>query len=254
MLKVKLFIIGAISTVILIGGFFLGKVFFGEAGVDSETKETIVAPIGKETYKITELEVGAIQDIIKETYVAGTPITATIKPVDKQGNFFYNEILGMQKVVELKYKALVRWGYRGEIDEKFVKYDEKVKILTIKEPQLTAFYAKDLVDSDEDLGWVQSIFSSTSYDDAKIYDKQANTIIEQTIRDNIETGREKVQDYLKDEIEKLIENGTIEVPIEEIDFEESEEELNLINEEIENLEITQPESEENLEVTKESKK
>ena len=33
----------------------------------------------------------------------------------------------------------------------------KEKILTIKEPQLTAFYAKELVESDEDLGWIQSI-------------------------------------------------------------------------------------------------
>src|SRR4051812_21672147 len=99
MSKVKLFIIGAMSTVILLGVFFLGKMFFG----DSETKETIIAPLGKEIYEITELEVGAIQDIIKETYIAGNPVTTTIKPVDKQGNFFYNEVLGMQKVVELKY-------------------------------------------------------------------------------------------------------------------------------------------------------
>jgi len=231
MSKVKLFIIGATSIAILVGGFFLVKVFFGESELNPKTKETTIYPIG-------ELEVGAIQDIIKETYVAGTPITATITPVDKQGNFFYNEILGMQKVVELKYNALVRWGYRGEIDEKTVKYDEKTKILTIRQPQLTAFYAKNLVNSDEELGWVQSIFSSTSYDDAKIYDKQANTIIEQVIRDNIETGREKVQDYLKDEINKLIKNGTIEVPIDDIYFEESEEELSLINEEIEDFEET----------------
>lgn len=240
MSKVKLFIIGAASTAILLGVFFVGKVFFG----DSETKETIIAPLGKEIYKITELEVGAIQDIIKETYIAGNPVTATIKPVDKQGNFFYNDVLGMEKVVELKYKALVRWGYRGEIDKKTVKYNEKEKILTIKEPQLTAFYAKELVESDENLGWAQSILSPTSYDDAKIYDEQANTIIEQTIRDNIETGREKVHDYLKDEIKKLIENRTIEVPIKDIDFEESEEELNLVNEEIKDLEINQQESKE----------
>ena len=233
MSKVKLFIIGAMSTVILLGVFFLGKMFFG----DSETKETIIAPLGKEIYEITELEVGAIQDIIKETYIAGNPVTTTIKPVDKQGNFFYNEVLGMQKVVELKYNALVRWGYRGEIDKKTVKYNEKEKILTIKEPQLTAFYAKELVESDENSGWVQSIFSPTSYDDAKIYDEQANTIIEQTIRDNIETGREKVQDHLKDEINKLIENKTIIVPVKDINFEESEEELLLINEELEDLEI-----------------
>ena len=233
MSKVKLFIIGAMSTVILLGVFFLGKMFFG----DSETKETIIAPLGKEIYKITELEVGAIQDIIKETYIAGNPVTTTIKPVDKQGNFFYNEVLGMQKVVELKYNALVRWGYRGEIDKKTVKYNEKEKLLTIKEPQLTAFYAKELVESDENSGWVQSIFSPTSYDDAKIYDEQANTIIEQTIRDNIETGREKVQDHLKDEINKLIENKTIIVPVKDINFEESEEELLLINEELEDLEI-----------------
>ena len=233
MSKVKLFIIGATSTVILLGVFFLGKMFFG----DSETKETIIAPLGKEIYKITELEVGAIQDIIKETYIAGNPVTTTIKPVDKQGNFFYNEVLGMQKVVELKYNALVRWGYRGEINKKTVKYNEKEKLLTIKEPQLTAFYAKELVESDENSGWVQSIFSPTSYDDAKIYDEQANTIIEQTIRDNIETGREKVQDHLKDEINKLIENKTIKVPIKDINFEESEEELILINEELEDLEI-----------------
>ncbi len=233
MSKVKLFIIGAASTVILLGVFFLGKMFFG----DSETKETIIAPLGKEIYKITELEVGAIQDIIKETYIAGNPVTTTIKPVDKQGNFFYNEVLGMQKVVELKYNALVRWGYRGEINKKTVKYNEKEKLLTIKEPQLTAFYAKELVESDENSGWVQSIFSPTSYDDAKIYDEQANTIIEQTIRDNIETGREKVQDHLKDEINKLIENKTIKVPIKDINFEESEEELILINEELEDLEI-----------------
>ena len=233
MSKVKLFIIGAASTVILLGLFFLGKMFFG----DSETKETIIAPLGKEIYEITELEVGAIQDIIKETYIAGNPVTTTIKPVDKQGNFFYNEVLGMQKVVELKYNALVRWGYRGEIDKKTVKYNEKEKLLTIKEPQLTAFYAKELVESDENSGWVQSIFSPTSYDDAKIYDEQANTIIEQTIRDNIETGREKVQDHLKDEINKLIENKTIIVPVKDINFEESEEELLLINEELEDLEI-----------------
>ena len=233
MSKVKLFIIGAMSTVILLGVFFLGKMFFG----DSETKETIIAPLGKEIYEITELEVGAIQDIIKETYIAGNPVTTTIKPVDKQGNFFYNEVLGMQKVVELKYNALVRWGYRGEIDKKTVKYNEKEKLLTIKEPQLTAFYAKELVESDENLGWVQSILSPTSYDDAKIYDEQANTIIEQTIRDNIETGREKVQDHLKDEINKLIENKTIIVPVKDINFEESEEELLLINEELEDLEI-----------------
>jgi hypothetical protein len=233
MSKVKLFIIGAMSTVILLGVFFLGKMFFG----DSETKETIIAPLGKEIYEITELEVGAIQDIIKETYIAGNPVTTTIKPVDKQGNFFYNEVLGMQKVVELKYNALVRWGYRGEIDKKTVKYNEKEKLLTIKEPQLTAFYAKELVESDENSGWVQSIFSPTSYDDAKIYDEQANTIIEQTIRDNIETGREKVQDHLKDEINKLIENKTIIVPVKDINFEESEEELLLINEELEDLEI-----------------
>ena len=236
MSKVKLFIIGAMSTVILLGVFFLGKMFFG----DSETKETIIAPLGKEIYEITELEVGAIQDIIKETYIAGNPVTTTIKPVDKQGNFFYNEVLGMQKVVELKYNALVRWGYRGEIDKKTVKYNEKEKLLTIKEPQLTAFYAKELVESDENSGWVQSIFSPTSYDDAKIYDEQANTIIEQTIRDNIETGREKVQDHLKDEINKLIKNGTIEVPIEDINFEESEEDLNLINEELKDLDTSQP--------------
>ena len=248
MSKVKLFIIGAVSTAILLGVFFLGKIFFG----DSESKETIVAPLGKEIYKISEIEVGAIQDIIKETYIAGNPVTTTIKPVDKQGNFFYNEILGMQKVVELKYKALVRWGYRGEIDEETVKYNQKAKVLTIKEPQLTAFYAKELVESEEDLGWVQSIFSPTSYDDAKIYDEQANTIIEQTIRDNIETGREKVQDYLKGEIKKLIENGTIEVPIENIEFEESEDELNLINEELDELETTQPKSEANLEKQEEN--
>ena len=233
MSKVKLFIIGAMSTVILLGVFFLGKVFFG----NSETKETIIAPLGIEIYNITELEIGAIQDIIKETYIAGNPVTTTIKPVDKQGNFFYNEVLGMQKVVELKYNALVRWGYRGEIDKKTVKYNEKEKLLTIKEPQLTAFYAKELVESDENSGWVQSIFSPTSYDDAKIYDEQANTIIEQTIRDNIETGREKVQDHLKDEINKLIENKTIIVPVKDINFEESEEELLLINEELEDLEI-----------------
>ena len=234
--KRKLFIIGVISIAIFIGLFFLAKGFFGE----SKAKEIVVAPVGEEIYKITELEVGAIQDIIKETYVAGNPITMTFEPVDDEGNFFYNEILGMQKVVELKYNVLVRWGYRGGIDEKTVKYDEKTKILTIKEPQLTAFYAKDLVESDEDLGWAKSVFSSTSYDDAKIYDKQANTIIEQTIRDNIETGREKVQDYLKDEINKSIKNGIIEVSIADIEFEESEEELNLINEELEDLEVTQP--------------
>jgi len=233
--KVKFFIIGLISTAILVGGIFLWKVFFEESKEDPA-----VVVIDDKTYIITELEVGAIQDIIKETYVAGTPITATIKPVDKQGNFFYNEILGMQKVVELKYNALVRWGYRGEFDEKTVKYYEKEKILIIKEPQLTAFYAKNLVDSGEDLGWVQSIFSPTSTDDAKIYDQQANTIIEQAISNNIKTGREKVQDYLKDEIKKLTKNGTIEVPIEEIYFQESEEELNIINKELENLDITQP--------------
>jgi hypothetical protein len=226
--KVKIFIIGAASTAILLGLFL---VFFG----DSEAKETIIAPIGKDTYKISELEVGAIQDIVKETYIAGNPVTTTIKPVDKQGNFFYNEVMGMEKVVELRYKAIVRWGYRGEIDEKTVKYNQKEKILTIKEPQLTAFYAKELVESDENLGWVQSILSPTSYDDAKIYDEQANTIIEQTIRDNIETGREKVQDHLKDAINKLIENKTIKVPIKDINFEESEEELNLINEELDDL-------------------
>ena len=235
--KVKLFIIGVISTVILVGGIFLGKVFFEE---DPSTTDTVVASTDEKTYIITELEVGAIQDIIKETYVAGTPITETIAPVDKQGDFFYNEILGMQKVVELKYNAIVRWGYRGEIDENTVKYYEKEKILIIKEPQLTAFYVKEMVDSGEDLGWVQSIFSSTSYDDAKIYDQQANAIIEQAIRNNIETGREKVQDHLKDEINKLIENKTIIVPVKDINFEESEEELILINEELENLEITEP--------------
>ena len=240
MSKIKLFIIGAASTAILLGVVFLGKVFFD----DTETKETIIAPLGKDIYKITELEVGAIQDIVKETYIAGNPVTTTIKPVDKQGNFFYNEVMGMEKVVELKYKAIVRWGYRGEIDKKTVKYNEEEKILTIKEPQLTAFYAKELVESDENLGWIQSIFSPTSYEDAKIYDEQANTIIEQTIRDNIETGREKVQDHLRDEINKLIENKTIKVPIKDINFEESEEELKLINEELDDHEITQSESEE----------
>ena len=248
--RCKLFFIGAASTAIILGVFFLGKVFFGEE--NSDKQETIVAPLGQEIYKITELEVGAIQDIIKETYIAGNPVTTTIKPVDKQGNFFYNEVLGMQKVVELKYKALVRWGYRGEIDKKTITYNEKEEILTIKEPQLTAFYAKDLVNSDEELGWIQSIFSPTSYEDAKIYDKQANTIIEQTIRDNIETGREKVQDNLKDEINQLIENKTIKVPIKEIQFEESDKELNLVNEELEDLEIIQPESGEKTE-DKESK-
>ncbi|OCA82673.1 MULTISPECIES: hypothetical protein [unclassified Bacillus (in: firmicutes)] len=226
--KVKLFIIGAASTAILVGLFL---VFFG----DSEAKETIIAPLGKDIYKITELEVGAIQDIVKETYIAGNPVTTTIKPVDKQGNFFYNEVMGMQKVVELKYKAIVRWGYKGEFDEKTVEYNEKEKILTIKEPQLTAFYAKELVESDENLGWVQSILSPTSYDEAKIYDEQANTVIEQTIRDNIQTGREKVQGHLKDEINKLIENETIKVPIRDIKFEESEEELDLVNKELEDL-------------------
>ncbi len=227
--KVKLLIIGVTSIAILVGAFFLGKMIFGES------KEIIVVPIDDDIYKITELEVGAIQDIIKETYVAGTPITTTFEPVDKEGNFFYNEVLGMQKVVELKYNALVRWGYRGGIDEKTVKYNEKAKILTIKEPQLTAFYAKNLVESEEDLGWIQSIFSSTSYDDANIYDKQANAIIEKAIRDNIETGREKVQDYLKEEIDTLIKKGTIEVPIDDIEFVRSEYELKIVNEEIEDL-------------------
>ena len=228
MSKVKIFIIGAASTAILLGLFL---VFYG----DFDARETIIAPLGKDTYKITELEVGAIEDIVKETYIAGNPVTTTFKPVDKQGNFFYNEVMGMEKVVELRYKAIVRWGYRGEIDEKTVTYNQKDKKLTIKEPQLTAFYAKELVESDEDLGWVQSILSPTSYDDAKIYDEQANTIIEQTIIDNIETGREKVQDHLKDEINKLIENKIIKVPVKDIDFEESEEELKLINEELEDL-------------------
>ena len=77
--------------------------------------------------------------------------------------------------------------------------------------------------------------SSTSYDEAKIYDAQANTVIEQTIRDNIQTGSEKVQDHLKEEINKLIENETIKVPIRDIKFEESEEELDLVNKELEDL-------------------
>ena len=88
MSKVKLFFIGAASTAILLGVFFLGKEFCGE----SKTKDTVIASPGKEVYKITELEIGAIQDIIEETYIAGNPVTATIKPVDKQGNFFYNEV------------------------------------------------------------------------------------------------------------------------------------------------------------------
>ena len=86
------------------------------------------------------------------------------------------------------------------------------------------------------MGWARS----TSYVDAKKYDQQANTSIEQAIRNNIKTGRDKVQDYLKDEIEKLTKNGTIEVAIKEIYFVDSAEELNLVNEELEDLEITQP--------------
>ena len=62
-------------------------------------------------------------------------------------------------------------------------------------------------------------------------------MIELTIRNNIETGRDKVQDHLKDEINKLIDNKTIAVPIKEINFEESAEELNLVNEKIKDLEI-----------------
>ncbi len=220
--KVKLFIIGAI--VVLVGGIILGKVVVDR---DPKPEPVVVDPT---------LVIGPIQDIMKETYVAGNPIIATITPEDEQGNFFYHEILGMKKVVELKYNVLVRWGYRGEIDEETVKYYEKEKILIIKEPQLTAFYVKELVESDEDLGWARS----TSYVDAKKYDQQANTSIEQAIRNNIKTGRDKVQDYLKDEIEKLTKNGTIEVAIKEIYFEDSEEELNLVNEELENLEITEP--------------
>lgn len=235
MSKSKLFISAIAFTVILLAVFFLVKVFFGE----SETKDMLVVPIGEESYKITELEVGAIKDIMKETYVAENPITITCKPVDEEGNFFYNEILGMQKVVELNYDVIVRWGYRGEMDGNTVKYDEDTKILTIKEPQLTAFYVKNLVESEEDLGWAKSIFSSTSYDDAKIYDKQANTIVEQAIKDNIDTGREMVQDYLEDEVNKLMKDGKVEVPIEEIIFENSGENLNLINEELEDPEVSE---------------
>ena len=234
--KTKLFIMGITFIVFLLGAFFLVKVFFGESG----TKEMLVVPVGEEMYKITELEVGAITDIMKETYVAENPITITCKPVDEEGNFFYNEILGMQKVIELNYDVLVRWGYRGTIDEKTVKYAEGSKILIIKEPQLTAFYVKNLVESDENLGWAKSIFSSTSYDDAKIYDKQANTIIEQAIKDNIETGREMVQGYLEDEVNKLSKDGTIEVPIEEIVFENSGEDLKIINEDLEDPEVSEP--------------
>ena len=219
--KVILLIIAA-SAALLVGGFFLGKYFFEKP----VTKVTVVSPIDP------VIKIGPIKDIIKETYVAGTPIKEKIKPVDKHGNVLYNEILGMEKVVELEYNVLVRWGYRGDIDEKTVKYDEEANVLTIKEPQLTAFYAKEMVGSEEELGWIQSLFNSTSYDDAKTYDQQANEIIEQAIRNNIEKGREKVQEYLKDEIKKLVKNGTIEVPIKEIYFEKSEEELKLVNEEI----------------------
>ena len=63
-----------------------------------------------------------------------------------------------------------------------------------------------MVGFEEELGWVQPLFNSTSYDDTKTYDQQANEIIEQAIRNNIDTGREKVQEYLKDEIKKLVKN------------------------------------------------
>ena len=101
--------------------------------------------------------------------------------------------------------------------------------------------AKNLVESEEDLGWAKSIFSSTSYDDAKIYDKQANTIIEQAIKDNIETGREMVQGYLEEEVNRLMKDGTIEVPIEEIVFDNSGEDLKLINEDLEDPEVSEQE-------------
>ena len=99
--KLNYLFIGAASIAIILGLFFLGCFSERETLKKRNDYRTM-----KRVYKITELEVGAIQDIVKETYIAGNPVTTTIKPVDKQGNFFYNEVMGMQKVVELKYKAI----------------------------------------------------------------------------------------------------------------------------------------------------
>lgn len=237
MTKIKMFFIGGATIAVLVAGIYVGVKFFGG---EADAQETIVVTtIGEEVYEITNLEIGEIQNKIKETYVATTPIKETLLAENKQGNAFYNTWLGMKKVVELDYNAIVHWGYRGDVNEDSLEYDSKTKTLTINEPQLTAFYLPKLVDSREDLGYNREMFDDTTYDDMALYESQAYALIEDIIKKRVETGRTAVQESLRKDINKLIEDGIIETPIENIVFEESKEQLDIINEEVEELEITE---------------
>lgn len=230
--------IAGLITMAIIGGVAINKAF------SDEKEEVVVVTKGEEIFEISDLEIGAIQEKIKETYVATTPIKKEHKPENKTGNWAYKAV-GMTKEITFKYNAAVHWGYRGTLDKETVKYDSKEKSLTIKEPQLTAFYIKKIVDSDQKLGWLRYFFDNTSYDDMKFYDEQANAIIEQMIQERIDTGRKAVQDSIRQDIKDLIANGVIKVPIneEKITFEESKEELQIINEELDTLAIEELENE-----------
>lgn len=239
--KFKTYLYLGIGTVILGAGIYGGYVLFGEEKV--EAQETIVVKIGEESYRITDMEVGAIEDIIPETYVAATPIVTGFKPVNESGNFIYNWVFGLKKEIELKYKAVVRWGFGGELSDDTVDYNGKTKTLTIKEPQLKATYGKELIFSDQSVGYTKYLFSPPTYDDADLYDKQSIEIVEDAIRERTETGRAKVHEYLKKKVNNLIENDVIKVPVEKIVIEESDEELYITNQEIEEFEITKDEEE-----------